>query len=257
MSTSNFSNSNFSNYIHINTLALTPDEKTQVVQTLGLTFFDNGDWWQQTSSINFSLREEDILNPFIKNISICTQSPETIQILFIHKQVDDNTFEAIHKTFEIPRNEVLSFQDVMILGLHNTENRQDNLHIDMTITNAAIEEEGRKRGKTPVWETLFGIVLPFVPDISSLDPFIPDQPDIPDYSGLIGGISELVQNSIPGVIPINNLLEVAPQELEGICDSYLGNNNIQPEDEYPINDATEGHDQDYWDDKNGLNDGGV
>ena len=256
MSTSNFSN--FSNYIHINTLALTEEEKTQV-QTLGLTFFDNGDWWQQASSINFSLREGDILNPFIKNISICTQSPETIQILFIHNQVDENTFEAIHRTFEIPRNEVLSFQDVMILGLHNTEDTEDNLHIDMTITNAAIEEEGRKRGKTPVWETLFSIVLPFIPDISSLDPFIPDQPDIPDYSGLIGGISELVQNNIPGVIPINNLLEVAPQELEGICDSYLEykDNIIQSEDEYPTDDATQGYNKDYWDDKNGLNNGGV
>lgn len=250
--------SKFSNYIHINTLALMPDEKKQV-QALGLTFFDNGNWWQQASSINFSLREGDILNPFIKNISICTKSPETIQILFIHNQVDENTFEAIHRTFEIPRNEVLSFQDVMILGLHNTENRQDNLHIDMTITNAAIEEEGRKRGKTPVWETLFGIVLPFIPDISSLDPFIPDQPDIPDYSGLIGGISELVQNNIPGVIPINNLLEVAPQELEGICDSYLeyGKNIIQSEDEYPTNDATQGYNQGEWNKMNGLDNGGV
>lgn len=248
---------NFSNYIHINTLALMDEEKDQV-RDLGLDFFDNGDWWQQSSAVEFVLKEGDEPNPFIKNISIYTQSQEVIQILFIHEQVDENTFEAIHRTFEIPRNEVLSFQDVMILGLHNTENRQDNLHIDMTITNAAIEEEGRKRGKTPVWETLFGIVLPFIPDINSLDPFIPDQPDIPDYSGLIGGISELVQNNIPGVIPINNLLEVAPQELEGICDSYLEyGNNIQSEDEYPINDATEGHDQDYWDDKNGLNNGGV
>lgn len=250
------STSNFSNYIHINTLALMDEEKTQV-QALGLTFFDNGDWWQQASSINFSLREGDILNPFIKNISICTQSPETIQILFIHKQVDENTFEAIHRTFEIPRNEVLSFQDVMILGLHNTEDTPDNLHIDMTITNAAIEEEGRKRGKTPVWESLFGIVLPFIPDINSLDPFIPVPPDIPDYDGIDGGVIDIVRNDVPGFIPTDNLYEITPQELDGIYGSYriLDEDIIIINDEYPAG-ITQGTSSE-WDTYNYPSSGGV
>ncbi len=206
----------FSNFIHLNSIPLKDDELQQVLN-LNLNYFNpNGEYWNWTdndSSMDVNLINENV--SFITNISFCTKQLEEIQILFVEKYNGDNNFTVVKRFFEIPANEVLSFQNVMILGIHhNSINNpsQDfhNINIDMTISNAAIENAKAKRGKAPVWESLFGIVLPFVPDINALDPLVPITPDEPDYTGLIGGVEELVIPSTAGAINDNPELLVTP-----------------------------------------------
>lgn len=253
----------FSNFIHLNSMPLKDDELQQVLN-LNLNYFNpNGEYWNWTdndSSMDVNLINENV--SFITNISFCTKQLEEIQILFVEKYNGDNNFTVVKRFFEIPANEVLSFQNVMILGIHhnsinNPSQGFHNINIDMTISNAAIENAKAKRGKTPIWETLFGIVLPFIPDINSLDPFIPVPPDIPDYDGIDGGVIDIVHNDVPGFIPTDNLYEITPQELDGIYGSYriLDEDIIIINDEYPAG-ITQGTSSE-WDTYNYPSNGGV
>lgn len=215
----------FSNFIHLNTIPLMQDELQQVLN-LNLNYFNpNEEYWSWTDnrSIDISLNEND---SFITNISFYTKQLEEIQILFVEKYNGDNNFTVVKRFFEIPANEVLSFQNVMILGIHHNSIKNPNqgfhnINIDMTISNAATESEKAKRGKVPIWETLFGIVLPLVPDINSLDPFIPQEIIEPDYSGLVTGITDLIDTNTEGFVQINegNTLEV--QEIDSPANSHF------------------------------------
>lgn len=215
----------FSNFIHLNTIPLMQDELQQVLN-LNLNYFNpNEEYWSWTDnrSIDINLNEND---SFITNISFYTKQLEEIQILFVEKYNGDNNFTVVKRFFEIPANEVLSFQNVMILGIHHNSIKNPNqgfhnINIDMTISNAATESEKAKRGKVPVWETLFGIVLPFVPDINALDLFTPQEIIEPDYSGLITGITDLIDTNTKGFVQINegNTLEV--QEVNSPTNSHF------------------------------------
>ena len=217
----------FSNFIHLNTMPLKDNELQQVLN-LNLNYFNpNGEYWDWTdndSSMDVNLINENV--SFITNISFCTKQLEEIQILFVEKYNGDNNFTVVKRFFEIPANEVLSFQNVMILGIHHNSIKNPNqgfhnINIDMTVSNAAIENIKIRRGKVPIWETLFGIVLPFVPDINSLDPFTPQEIIEPDYSGLVTGITDLIDTNTEGFVQINegNTLEV--QEVDSPTNSHF------------------------------------
>ena len=204
------------------------DNELQQVLNLNLNYFNpNGEYWNwidNDSSMDINLINENV--SFITNISFCTKQLEEIQILFVEKYNGDNNFTVVKRFFEIPANEVLSFQNVMILGIHHNSIKNPNqgfhnINIDMTISNAAIENAKAKRGKAPIWETLFGIVLPFVPDINSLDPFTPQEIIEPDYSGLVAGITDLIDTNTEGFVQINegNTLEV--QEVDSPTNSHF------------------------------------
>lgn len=221
--------SDLSNFVHLNTMPLMQDELNEML-ALKLKYFETiADRWDWENYNSISLSLDDI--SFITNISIYTKQDEEIQILFVERCNDENAnalFTAIKKTFEIPAREVLSFQNVMILGIHhnsikNPNQGYHNISIDMTVSNAAIENAKKLRGQTPIWETLFGVVLPYIPDINGLDPLIPIGPDTPDYKGLIGGIDELVETSIDGIVPVDQLFLIAETELPNPTNSYVFN----------------------------------
>lgn len=244
----------FSNFVHLNTMPLTQDELNEVL-ALKLKYFGTIEsYWDWENYNSISLPLDDV--SFITNISFYTKQDEEIQILFVERRNDENAnalFTAVKKTFEIPAREVLSFQNVMILGIHHNSIKYPNqgyhnISIDMTVSNAAIENVKKLRGQTPIWETLFGVILPYVPDLNSIDIITPVIPEEPDYSGVIGGIGELIENPIEGVVPEDTDIMIQIQDLTSPTHSYV-NTIVLLSDDYPQNIYGEdlGTDVSAWD----------